>query len=139
MRRVAASLVTVLVLAILLFTLSPSGSLTSGSRLIDAIADIRGTAEQASWLLHAALFALLGAALSLWFASTDTARGAPRRTLLAMLLAVWLFAAADELAQGFVEGREASLGDWIADMAGFLAGFLLAPSLLRPVLRYWLH
>jgi VanZ family protein len=52
-----------------------------------------------------------------------------------LVLAIWIFAAADEIAQGWIEGRSASLGDWIADMVGVLIGLMLAPLVLRPLLR----
>jgi VanZ family protein len=135
MRRVSVVLAAILVLAILLFTLSPGDAYTSGSWLLDKMADIYGTRQQASWVLHAGLFALLGASLALWFASSPTSRRAPRRTLLMLVLAIWIFAAADEIAQGWIEGRSASLGDWIADMVGVLIGLMLAPLVLRPLLR----
>ncbi len=135
MRWASVAAVALLVATILLFTLSPGGSLTSGSRVIDEIAEVYGTRQQASWLLHAGLFGLFGVSLSLWFASSSTSRGAPRRALGMLVLAVWIFAAATELAQGGVDGREASLGDWVADMVGVLAGLLLAPIVLRPVVE----
>jgi VanZ family protein len=134
LRRASIALATATGLAIVLFTLSPSGSLTSGSGLIDAMADVYGTREQASWVLHAGMFALLGASLSLWFASSSIVRASPMRVLLMLLLALWVFAAATELGQRAVEGRQASLGDWVSDMLGALVGFFLAPRLLRPLL-----
>lgn len=123
--------------AILLFTLSPGGSATSGSGLIDAMAEIYGTPEQASWVLHAVLFGLLGVALALWFATSSAVRAAPVRSLAMLVLALWIFAAATELGQLAVEGRSATLGDWIADMLGALVGLFAAPLLLRRLLERW--
>lgn len=121
--------------AIVLFTLSPGGSATSGSGVIDAMADVYGTREQASWVLHAGLFGLLGVALALWFATSSAVRAAPVRSLAMLVLALWIFAAATELGQLAVEGRNATLGDWIADMLGALAGLFVAPLLLRRLLQ----
>jgi VanZ family protein len=134
-----ASVVLALVIgaAIVLFTLSPAGSATSGSGVIDAMADVYGTPDQASWVLHAGLFGLLGIALALWFATSSTVRAAPVRSLAMLVLALWIFAAATELGQLAVEGRDATLGDWIADMVGALLGLFVAPLLLRRLLQRW--
>lgn len=139
LRRSSLWLAVLFVLAILLFTLSPGGSKTSGASVINAIADIYGTREQASWLLHGALFGLLGVSLSLWFASSSAGHRSPMRTLAMLVLVVWIFAAATEFAQGRIDGRDASVVDWIADMVGVLAGLLLAPMLLRPLFRLLLR
>ena len=135
LRRSSLLLAVLFVVAILLFTLSPGGSKTSGSSVIHAIANIYGTREQASWLLHAALFGLLGVSLALWFASSSPGHRSPIRTLAMLVLVVWIFAAAAEFAQSRIDGRNASMVDWIADMVGVLAGLLLAPKLLRPLFR----
>jgi VanZ family protein len=135
LRRASIVLAVGTGLAIVLFTLSPSGTPTSGSRVIDAMAAVYGTPQQASWVLHAGMFALLGAALALWFASSSIVRASPARALLMLVLALWVFAAATELGQRAVQGRQASLGDWMADMLGALLGLFLAPLLLRPLLE----
>ena len=139
LRRSSLLLAVLLVLAILLFTLSPGGSKISGSSVIHAMADIYGTREQASWVLHAALFGLLGVSLALWFASSSPGHRSPMRTLAMLVLVVWIFAAATEFAQSGIDGRSASVGDWIADMVGVLAGLLLAPMVLRPLFRLLLR
>jgi len=123
--------------AIVLFTLSPGGSATSGDAVIEAMAEIYGTPDQASWVLHAGLFGLLGVALALWFATSSAVRTAPVRSLAMLVLALWIFAAATELGQLAVEGRDATLGDWIADMLGALTGLFVAPLLLRRLLQRW--
>jgi VanZ family protein len=47
-----------------------------------------------------------------------------------LLLVLWIFASATELAQGRI-GRDPSLGDWAADMAGGVGGLLGGGFLLR--------
>lgn len=80
-------------------------------------------------LAHLAAFAVLAAAVD--WAWARTARRTPRHRRQLMVLAlVGLFAAGDEWHQSFVPGRDASLGDWLADglgaILGPLAGGLLA-------------
>jgi VanZ family protein len=79
---------------------------------------------------HFLAFGALGFTLAGVYATSRLARVAPRRALAMMFLAVWIFAALDELAQAAV-GRDASLADWIADMAGALVGMLLGGFVLR--------
>jgi hypothetical protein len=83
---------------------------------------------------HAVTFAALGFAAGAWYASSEAARRAPRRTLVAIVLAIWILAALDEQAQEFV-GRNAELSDWLVDMAGAIAGLLGGSALLRLLLR----
>ena len=85
-------------------------------------------------LWHALLFTLLGVPVALRYATSRAAARSPLRVLLMVVLAIWLFAALDELAQRWVEGRDADLGDWIADMGGALTGLLLGSLVLRFVL-----
>ena len=88
---------------------------------------------------HFGLFALLGVALAVRFATSEAARRSPARAMLAVLFGLWLFAAVDEIAQGYVD-RDPQLEDWLADMAGALVGFFgagfvaraLAPSMATP-------
>ncbi len=77
------------------------------------------------------LFAMLGVAIAARYAASDAARRSPRRVLMMTVLAVWLFAAAGELTQDQLHGRGAELGDWVADMAGVLAGMAAGSFLLR--------
>ena len=79
---------------------------------------------------HFVLFGALGAALAVRYATSEAARRAPGRTLLAVIFGLWLLAAADEIAQGWV-GRDPQLQDWLADMAGGLLGFLGAGAFAR--------
>ena len=77
---------------------------------------------------------ILGASLGGWYATSEGARRAPRRLLFAIIFGIWLFAALDEVAQGYV-GRDPSAMDWAEDMVGALLG-LFGGSLL---LRLWTH
>lgn len=114
--------------AVILYeTLTPAGEGASAAR------ECRFGAPCAAG--HFALFALLGAASAVRFAVSEAARRSPRRSLAMVVLALWLFAAAGELAQGAVEGRDSDLADWAADMAGALTGLFLGGALLRGLLR----
>ena len=85
---------------------------------------------------HFVLFGALGVAIAGRYATSDAARRSPRRVLLMTLLAVWVVAAADELAQEWwVDGRGGQLTDWLADMAGVLVGIPAGSLLLRRVVR----
>ncbi len=105
--------------AILLLTLTPLGTSARGC-----------TFGLPCFLGHLGLFTVLGASLGTWFAASEAARRSPRRTLLAIVFAVWLFAALDEMAQEYV-GRDASAADWAFDMAGTFLGLLGSGFLLR--------
>lgn len=52
-----------------------------------------------------------------------------------VVLAIWLFAASDELAQGWVEGRSPELIDWVADMLGAVTGLVAGSAGLRWLLE----
>ena len=80
---------------------------------------------------HFGLFAALGVPIAARFATSEAARRSPRRTLGMVVLAFWLFAAGGEIAQGWVEGRDPQLFDWVADMAGALTGLLVGSTALR--------
>ena len=96
---------------------------------------------------HFGLFAALGVPIAARFATSEAARRSPRRALAyghsagefvllhawrkMVVLAFWLFAAGGEIAQGWVEGRDPQLFDWVADMAGALTGLLVGSTALR--------
>ncbi len=105
---------------ILAATLLPTGGALSGCPL---------GMPCAVW--HALLFALLGVPVALRYATSRAATRSPVRVLGMVLLAIWIFAAVTELAQGPIAGREPSLGDWIADMVGALIGLAVGSLLLR--------
>jgi VanZ family protein len=119
LRRLSLFATLLVVIAILVATLSPEGSPTATTFGLDHV------------LGHFLLFMALGAAAAPLFATSKTARRSPRRALVMTLLAFWVFAALTELAQGPVPGREPSLLDWFADMAGAIVGFLGGSAALR--------
>ena len=106
---------------ILLATLTPLDGEGSGGSLL-------GLPDK---LWHVLLFMLLGVPVALRYATSRAAARSPLRVLLMVVLAIWLFAALDELGQRWVDGRDPDLGDWIADMAGALTGLLLGSLVLR--------
>ena len=108
---------------ILIATLAPLGSGLPGCPL---------GMPCAAW--HVLLFALLGVPVALRYATSRAAARSPLRVLLMVVLVLWIFAALDEFAQGWVNGREPSLEDWIADMAGALLGLAAGSLLLRLLL-----
>ena len=120
-----ASLGVLLTVALILIaTLAPLGSGLSGCPL-----------GLPCWAWHVLLFALLGVPVALRYATSRAAVRSPVRVLLMVLLGLWLFAALDELAQNWIDGREPALEDWIADMAGALIGLAVGSLLLRLALR----
>jgi len=70
---------------------------------------------------HALEYAALAYALDLAWRRTWTGTPVYRRHLLVFLL-VALFGLSDEWHQAFVPGREANLGDWLADLLGAALG-----------------
>ncbi len=86
-------------------------------------------------LWHMLLFALLGVPVALRYATSRAAARSPLRVLVMVVLVLWIFAALTELAQNWIEGREPSLEDWLADMAGALIGLAVGSLLLRLALR----
>ena len=116
--------VLIAVALILVATLLPAGSGLPGCPL---------GLPCAVW--HMLLFALLGVPVALRYATSQAAARSPVRVLLMVLLALWIFAALDELAQNWIDGREPALEDWFADMAGALIGLALGSVLLRLALR----
>ena len=83
---------------------------------------------------HAIAFALLGGSVALWYATSDRARRAPQRTLLATMLGLWLFGGLTEYAQSFIPTRGASLSDLGLDVLGAFVGFLAGGAVWRVVL-----
>ena len=72
-------------------------------------------------LLHLVLYLILGTTL-VWAGRRNMSRG----FFLALALSGVLFAASDEWHQGFVPGRDPSVGDLMADVVGLFLGFALA-------------
>ncbi len=71
------------------------------------------------WMLFAGFGFLLMAALTKEGASTTMVRG-----LTALILGT-IYAATDEVHQAYVPGRSVELADWVADVAGLIAGIAL--------------
>ena len=76
-------------------------------------------------LVHLGLYAVMGAALA--WGGWRTRRGAGSL----LLLIGFSYGAIDEWHQGFVPGRDPSLGDLLADCAGVIVGFLFLRWLLK--------
>ena len=127
MRRLAIPLALVCVLSILALTLTRLGVGPRGTPQGVCVLGLP------CWLGHFVTFGGLGLALAGWFATSEVARRSPRRVLVMLLLAIWIFAAGDELLQAQL-GRSAELGDFILDMAGALLGLFGGSALLRAVL-----
>ena len=73
--------------------------------------------------VHGGLYLILG--LSLAWGKMRTGLGVPG--VLLLLIGVG-YGALDEWHQSFVPGRDASVGDWVADSAGVMLGFVLFSS-----------
>ncbi len=91
------------------------------------------------WQGHFLMFLVLGGAVALWYATSDLARRSPRRSLLMILLGLWVFAAATELGQGMMAEREPHVEDWFANMAGALTGLFGGSLLWRLILERRLY
>ena len=68
---------------------------------------------------HFALYFVLGV---LSARAAENARSGPRAAAIAALVAIALFAAADEWHQRFIPHRSAEVADWIADVGGAAVG-----------------
>jgi VanZ family protein len=128
LRRLSSAAIIASIAVILLTTLTPVGGdpREAGSCFLGLPCAIG----------HFTLFGALGAAIAGRYAVSAAAARSPRRALAMALLAIWLFAAADELAQTWwVEGRDGEFVDWAADMAGAIVGLALAGPVLRLLVR----
>ena len=81
-------------------------------------------------LMHLLLYGVLGWLVARALRSRGAARPTRRRSAGA-LLAIALFAAADEWHQDLVPGRSSDPVDWMADVLGATAGFALLTTTLR--------
>ena len=82
--------------------------------------DLPGGTDKA---VHVGLYLILG--LSLSWGKQRTGSGIPGLMLLLMGVG---YAALDEWHQSFVPGRDAAVGDWVADGAGVMLGLVLFSS-----------
>lgn len=72
--------------------------------------------------VHAFLYSVLGFLLA---RSSRPVPGGNERSLIAVLCAIAVLAALDEWHQQWIPGRRADVTDWLADMAGAVAGVTL--------------
>jgi hypothetical protein len=128
LRGLSAFAIVLAAALILLTTLTPGGAGGGG----EAGGCLLGVPCLAG---HFVVFALLGVPVALRFATSEAARRSPRRALAMVVLAIWVFAAVDELAQGWVDGREPNALDWVADMLGALTGLIAGSVGLRWLLE----
>ena len=80
----------------------------------------RGLPPGVDKLVHGGLYLILG--LSLAWGKRRTASSVSAAVLLLMGVG---YAASDEWHQTFVPGRDASVGDWVADSVGIMLGLAL--------------
>lgn len=81
-------------------------------------------------LAHGAEYAILGALLALAVAHARTVRSRAVAFMLVLAIGATI-AAADEMFQGTVPGRQRDVADWIADVCGVAIGAGIAPRLVR--------
>jgi VanZ family protein len=72
------------------------------------------------WLIHAGIYGILGILL----ARAAAASGWQGRRLVWLFVGIGLFAAADEVHQLFIPGRNGSATDWVFDTLGVATGIL---------------
>lgn len=72
---------------------------------------------------HFLVFLALGVAAALTYATSRRARRSPQRTMVVVLLLLWLFAGLTESMQAFLPTRSPSLDDLAYDVLGALVGF----------------
>jgi VanZ family protein len=71
-------------------------------------------------LVHGGLYSMLGLSLAWGWARTGFAGS----TVLLLIIGAG-YGALDEWHQSFVPGRDANLGDWMADVVGVMLGLML--------------
>jgi VanZ family protein len=76
-------------------------------------------------IIHFSMYAILG-----YLVARALAWPRPRFQLVAALASMTVFAMLDELHQLWIPGRDASIGDWSADVLGAMVGLLVANLLL---------
>jgi VanZ family protein len=86
---------------------------------------LRSLSEQESWVVHAALFTGLGGTIGFRLVTAGRT-GVAASWVLAAVVLIATFATLTEMAQLGVDGRNAALGDWIADLLGMTAGLSFA-------------
>ncbi len=87
------------------------------------------------WVAHAGMYAGLGFLI----ARAASLGGWPSRRLVWMGALLSLLGVLDELHQLFIPGRDAEVGDWVADTTGAAAGLLMGARLMTSRLAAWLR
>ncbi|MDA0352210.1 MAG: VanZ family protein [Chloroflexi bacterium] len=118
------------ILGILIAVLVPAEWLGSAN------APLRRVSERESWLIHGTLFASLSGVVGLRLLAAAPSQFTRGWILLAVVLIAAL-ATGTELAQLRVHGRDATPGDWLADLTGMWLGLGTA-ALIGPTLIAWL-
>lgn len=132
MSRSQVELLTSLALAgavvvILVAVLLPAGNLgASDGRL-------RSVSEAQSWLIHGALFGGLGLTVGARLAAAEPSR-LTRGWVVASAVLMVAFATVSEVAQLQVDGRNAAVGDWVADLVGSAVGLSVAATIGPPAI-----
>ena len=89
--------------------------------------------EGADQVVHATLYGVLGGLCArAWLpprVGADSMR--TRRVVLAIILGIMAFGAADEWHQQFIPGRSMDVLDWLADTAGAMCGVAVGLAALR--------
>lgn len=86
------------------------------------------------WLLHGGVYAALAGTLHLGCAQRLRPVPGGRRCVWSAMWMASLYGASDEWHQGFIVGRDAAVGDWVADTVGavLMAALLIAVSFAAP-------
>jgi len=87
------------------------------------------------WVGHFVIYAGLGFLL----ARVAVLRQWPRRWVVWTAVALSAWAGLDELHQLFIPGRDAEIGDWIADTLGASTGIVLGLQLMASRFAQWLR
>ena len=74
------------------------------------------------WFIHAGMYGMLGVLI---VRAAAVAGGWSGRRLVWLFVGISLYAAADEVHQLFIPGRNGSATDWVFDTVGVAAGILL--------------
>lgn len=107
------------VAAIIVVVMLPAGLLGSPD------GPVRSLSERQSWFIHGSLFAMFGLVVGIRLAAPIPAWLTPGWLMVA-LAAIVCLATGTEFAQTQIDGRNASLGDWMADLTGALCGLAIA-------------
>jgi len=114
---------------ILVAVLLPASSLGGQESLL------RSLSEQQSWFVHAALFVGFGGTIGFRLVTAGRS-GVAASWVTAAAVVIAAFATLTEVAQLGVNGRNAAIGDWIADLLGMIGGLTFALA-VGPLANDW--